>query len=227
MDAINAIADKHGLSVIEDAAQAVGSRYGSKASGSLGDAGCFSFHPLKNMNAIGDGGIITTDNEDVHANLIKARNHGLRNRDETEFWSQNSRLDALQAAILDVKLRYIDDLTTKRRKNVAAYQEALGGVVTVPQDMPQEYSVYQTFMIQADRRDELHAFLTERGVDPKVHYAVPIHLQPAASYLGYKSGDFPVTERLADRILSLPVHTELSPEQIDHTIRAILEFYGA
>ena len=227
MTAINAIADKYQLHVVEDAAQAVGANLNGRPAGSLGDVGCFSLHPLKNLTAIGDGGIVTTDNEEVFEYFVKARNHGLVNRDETEFWSPNSRLDALQAAILNVKLRYLDAETDSRLQNVAFYQEALNGVVDVPVDLPGQKAVYQTFMIQAERRDVLHAYLLERGVDAKVHYPVPIHLQPAASYLGHAKGDFPVTERLSETIMSLPVHPQLSTKQLEHTADRIREFYRA
>jgi dTDP-4-amino-4,6-dideoxygalactose transaminase len=227
MTAINAIADTHHLHVVEDAAQAVGASLNGRQAGSLGDIGCFSLHPLKNLTAIGDGGIMTTDNEEVLEYLVKARNHGLVNRDETEFWGPNSRLDALQAAILNVKLQYLDVETDSRLQNVAFYQEALNEVVDVPVDLPEQKAVYQTFMIQAERRDELHAYLLERGIDAKVHYPVPIHLQPAASYLGHVPGDFPVTERLSETIMSLPVHPQLSTKHLEHTADRIREFYGA
>ena len=224
--ALNAVAERHGLFVIEDAAQAIGARYDGAAVGSLGTVGCFSLHPLKNLHACGDGGIITTDDAEVHEFLLKARNHGLRNREEAEFWSQNSRLDSLHAAMLGVKLRYLDEETEERRRNAAFYVERLGGLVTVPRDRPEEQSVYQTFMIRADRRDELQAYLAGRGVDSKIHYPIPIHLQPAAADLGYGPGDFPVTERLATEILSLPAHPQLSMAQLEHTAGAVRRFYS-
>ena len=225
MNAILAVAEKHGLVVVEDAAQAVGAKYHGQRVGSFGVAGCFSFHPLKNLNACGDGGVITTNNEAVYQYLLKARNHGLRNRNECQFWSLNSRLDALHAAMLQVKLKYLDTWTEVRRANAVFYRERLADVVQVPQEQPHEYAVYQTFVVQAERRDDLCCYLTECGVETKVHYSIPIHLQEAARSLGYKAGDFPVAEQQAECILSLPVYPELTVEQREHVVSAIGAFY--
>jgi len=225
MHPILAIAKRHGLAVIEDAAQAIGARYYGQRVGSFGIAGCFSFHPLKNLNACGDGGIITTNEEEIYCHLLKARNHGLRNRDECEFWSINSRLDTLQAAILNVKLKYLDKWTEARRANAKFYREHLADIVEVPQEQPYEYAVYHTFIIQAAHRDELQTYLKERGVETKIHYPIPIHLQEAARSLGYGKRDFPVAERHAGRILSLPIYPELSHEQIEHVVISVRSFY--
>jgi dTDP-4-amino-4,6-dideoxygalactose transaminase len=214
------------LAVIEDAAQAVGARYHGQRVGSFGVAGCFSLHPLKNLNACGDGGVITTNEEAIYRYLLKARNHGLRNRDDCEFWSLNSRLDALHAAMLRVKLKYLDAWTEARRSNAAFYREHLADAVQVPQDQPHEYAVYHTFIIQADQRDELQRHLMERGVETKVHYPIPIHLQEAAQSLGCRPGHFPVAERLSRRILSLPIYPELSEEQKEAVVVGIRSFYG-
>jgi len=222
---IQAIAEKNGLVIIEDAAQAVGARYHEKRVGSFGIAGCFSFHPLKNLNACGDGGIIVTNDELVYKYLIKARNHGLINRNECEFWSLNSRLDTIQAAILRLKLKNLDSVIKKRREHADFYRHNLADVVEVPQEQPFEHSAYQTFMIQADQRDNLQNYLSRQGVETVVHYHIPIHLQKAAKSLGYKSGDFPVTEHLANRILSLPVYPELTINQLDYIAKTIREFY--
>ena len=217
---------RHGLYVIEDCAQAVGARYHGQRVGSFGIAGCFSLHPLKTLNAVGDGGIITTNDPDLYEKLRKARNHGLRNRDECEFWSYNCRLDTIQAAMLLVKMKYLDQWTEARRENAAFYQNQLQDVVQVPEDRPYEYAVYHTFVIQADRRDELQRYLAERGVETKVHYPIPIHLQGAAHSLGYRPGDFPVAERLSQRILSLPVYPELIDQQKETIVVDIRSFYG-
>jgi len=226
MDPILEIAREHKLQVIEDAAQAVGASYRGKKVGSFGAIGCFSLHPLKNLNACGDGGAMTTQDESLREKLAKFRNHGLRNRDESEFWGFNSRLDSLQAALLNVKLDHLDEWTRKRRQTAAFYHQHLHDVVKCPFDKPDEYSVYHTFVIQAEQRDELQRFLLEAGVETKIHYPIPIHLQPAARGLGYRPGDLPVTERLAQTILSLPVYPELTPEQRETVVYAVKSFYS-
>ncbi|MCB0837219.1 MAG: DegT/DnrJ/EryC1/StrS family aminotransferase [Bacteroidetes bacterium] len=226
MDAVNEIAKAYGLKVLEDSAQAVGAIYKGKKTGNLGDAGSFSLHPLKNLNAAGDGGMITTNDDELYDYLQKARNHGLRNRDECEMWSLNSRLDALQAAILSVKLKHLPAWTERRRAIAAMYQENLSDLVWVPTDKDYEEAVYHTFIIQTDHRDELQAYLGEHNIGAKVHYPMPIHYQDAAAYLGYKKGDFPVTEKQAEHILSLPVYPELTDDQVMYTIETIRNFFA-
>ncbi len=225
MEAIMAIAQEHGLAVIEDCAQAVCATYKGQGVGSFGDAGCFSLHPLKNLNACGDGGVLTTNSDEMYDRIMKARNHGLKNRNECEFWSYNSRLDALQAAVLNVKMKYIREVSARRRDIAAMYRERLADVVTVPQELPHEYAVYHTFIVMADRRDELMAYLKDNGVDSKIHYPIPIHLQEAASNLGYGPGSMPVTEYQVERILSLPVFPELTDEQVHYVCDVIHSFY--
>lgn len=226
MHPIVEIAGRYGLSVIEDCAQAVGARYYGQCVGSFGIAGCFSLHPLKTLNAIGDGGIITTDDAELYDRLCKARNHGLRNRDECEFWSPNCRLDTLQAAMLLVKMKYLDQWTAMRRATAAYYRDQLQQVVRVPQDPPYEHAVYHTFVIQADRRDQLQHYLQERGVETKIHYPIPIHLQAAARELGYGPGTFPTTERQASCILSLPIYPDLTEAQKQYVVQGIRGFYA-
>jgi dTDP-4-amino-4,6-dideoxygalactose transaminase len=225
MAGILEVARRHGLAVIEDAAQAVGATYQGQRVGSFGAAGCFSLHPLKNLNACGDGGVITTNDDRLYHWLLKARNHGLRDRDACDFWSVNSRLDALQAALLRVKLRHFGDWTARRRDHAAFYARALGSVVAVPQERPGEYSVYHTFIVQADRRDELQQYLATRGIGTRIHYPIPIHLQAAARDLGYRPGDFPTAERQAGRILSLPIHQTLTVPQREYVAAAVRAFY--
>jgi dTDP-4-amino-4,6-dideoxygalactose transaminase len=227
MTALCRIAERHQIPIVEDAAQAVGALSQGKRVGSFGSTGCFSLHPLKILNAVGDGGVITTNDPALFAQLVKARNHGLVDRDECAFWSINSRLDTLQAAMLLVKLQRLEGWIDSRRSIAARYRQQLEGLVSVPQEHPGDRAVYQTFMIQCERRQELQAFLAARGIDTKVHYPVPIHLQPAASYLGYRAGSFPVTERLSSSILSLPMYPELSAAQQEHVICSIRGFYGA
>jgi dTDP-4-amino-4,6-dideoxygalactose transaminase len=225
MGPILAVAGRHSLAVVEDAAQAVGARYQGQRVGSFGVAGCFSFHPLKILNAWGDGGMVTTNDEAVYRYLLKARNHGLQSRDECEFWGHNSRLDTVQAAVLSVKLKHLDTWIEAHRQLAAFYSECLADVVQVPNDAPHEYSVYQTFVVQAEGRDQLQSYLRQRGVETKVHYPIPIHLQQAAAYLGYRAGDFPMAERQAKCILSLPLYAHLSQLQRDQVVSAVKGFY--
>lgn len=226
MDELLELAKKHNLHVIEDCAQAVSATYKGKPVGSLGTLGCFSLHPLKNLAACGDGGVITTNDENLNAWLLKARTHGMRNRDECEFWSYNSRLDNLQAAILNVKLNELEKWTNRRREIAAYYQQRFAGLpMLVPTDKPHEKAVYHTFIIQTDKRDALKKFLEEKGIDTKVHYPVAIHMQEAARSLGHKPGDFPVTDKQVQTILSLPVFAELTNEQIAYVADQIVAFF--
>lgn len=226
LDAILAIAKKHNLHVIEDCAQAVGARYKNKSVGSFGITGSFSLHPLKNLGACGDGGVITTNDDKLFSYLSKARTHGHSSRDEVDFWSFNSRLDNLQAAILNVKFNSLEKWNNRRREIAERYWNGLQQLpMYVPKDKEYEHSVYHTFIIQTDKRDALMTYLREQGVDTKIHYPVPIHLQKAAAYLGYKKGDFPVTEKQCETILSLPVFPQLDNEQVDYVIEKINSFY--
>jgi dTDP-4-amino-4,6-dideoxygalactose transaminase len=226
MDEILDIAGRHGLAVIEDAAQAVGAEFYGKRVGSFGITGCFSLHPLKNLNACGDGGIITTNDETIYRYLLEARNHGLRSRNRLHFWSPNSRLDTIQAAMLLEKMQYLDEWTESRRSNARFYQERLGDMVEVPTDKSYERSVYHTFVIQTENRDNLRSYLAGKGIETGIHYPISIHLQEAAHRLGYKRGDFPVAERQAGRILSLPIWPGMSEEQLATVVKAICDFFA-
>jgi len=219
------IAKKHNLFVLEDAAQAVGASLKKIKVGNWGDAACFSLHPLKNLRAIGDGGIITTKHQWLYDRLKQARNHGLVNREQCDFWSYNSRLDELQAALLRVQLRHLDAQTEQRRQLALRYNELLRPYVVVPDEGPGEYCVYQTYVILADYRDELKKHLNDNGVEALIHYATPIHLQPAAEYLGYSSADFPQTIQHVSRILSLPIYPSLTHEQQDNVVTLICGFF--
>ena len=225
MEPILKIAERHRIPVVEDAAQAVGTTYHGKRTGALGQAGCFSLHPLKNLHAIGDAGVIVTDDEHLYAWLLKARNHGLRTRDEVEFWSRNTRLDTLQAAVLIVMLEHLDEWIEERRAIAAQFRTGLRGVVGVPEETPGTFHTYQTFVIVAEHRNALLEHLQRRGVDAKVHYPVPIHMQPAARELGYKPDDFPIAHWLADRIISLPIYAEMTLEQRAAVIEGVRSFY--
>jgi len=226
MDKIMEIANKFGLCVVEDAAQAIGAEYKGKKVGSFGDVNCFSLHPLKNLNACGDGGVITTNNGRIYNKLLQLRNIGLKNRDEADIWGYNSRLDTIQAAVLNVKFRYIDEWIEKRRKNAEFYNKELKAFVRVPEEKPLEKCVYHTYIIRTERRDELKSYLGKNGIEAKIHYSIPIHLQRCANNLGYRIGDFPVTEKQANMILSLPIYPELTKKELDYVVQIITEFFG-
>jgi dTDP-4-amino-4,6-dideoxygalactose transaminase len=227
MREICAVAKRHNLIVIEDAAQAVGAKYHGQRTGSLGDIGCFSLHPLKNLHAQGDGGIVTTNSRTLAEKLIKMRNHGLRNRDECEFWGYNSRLDTIQAAIVNLKLRYIDSWNDRFRAVAARYIAELQGIVDLPCVKPYEECVFHRFVIATPQRDALQAFLLSKGIDTRVNYPLPLHLQPAASALNYKRGAFPVAEKLAKTILSLPIYAEIPDAHVNLVIETVKEFFNA
>jgi len=226
MEAINEIASHRGLVVVEDAAQAIGARYKGKRVGSLGAAAGFSLHPLKNLAVLGDGGVVTTDRDDVYERISKLRNHGLRNRDECEIWGYNSRLDPLQAAIASLKLKHLDAWNRRCRDIASFYRANLRDLVWVPEDREYEESVYHNFIIRLERRDELMQYLETRGVGTRIHYPVPIHLQEAARGLGYKKGDFPVTERHTRTMVSLPIYPELADAETDWVVRSVRAFFG-
>ncbi len=227
MDALKKIADDHGLHLIEDAAQAVGAKYDGKPVGGFGTFAGFSLHPLKNLNAAGDAGVITTNDEALYEHLLMARTHGHRNRNECAFWSLNSRLDTIQAAILLVKMKHLDTWTQARRHNAAIYQERLARHVWVPTDAAKEFGVYHTFIIQTDRRNALQQHLASHQIGSAIHYPIPIHLQESAQNLGYQRGDMPVTERQCDTILSLPVHHLLEEDQVHYICDVIDRFFQA
>lgn len=225
MDAVNDIARKKGIAVIEDAAQAIGARYRGRRVGSLGNAAGFSLHPIKNLGVMGDGGFVTTGDRTVYERIAKLRNHGLRNRDECDIWGYNSRLDPLQAGVASIKLRRLDAWNRRCREIAAEYRQGLSDLVWVPHDRDHEESVYHTFIIQVEERDRLIEHLAARGVGSRIHYPIPIHLQRCALALGYGRGSFPVTERLAQRILSLPIYPELTQTEIEHVVASVRSFF--
>jgi dTDP-4-amino-4,6-dideoxygalactose transaminase len=227
MAAISEIAGRHRLPVVEDAAQAVMAEFGGQRVGSFGALGCFSMHPLKNLSACGDAGAIATDDASLYRQLLSMRNIGLETREKAVSWSGNSRLDTLQAALLLVKLDHLEKWTERRREHAAFYFRQLAEMpeVQLPPRDPRENSVYHTFVIQVSRRDELTSFLQAKGVGTAIHYPIPIHLQPAAAPLGYAPGSFPVAERQAERILSLPVFPDLQPDQRSYVVECIRQFY--
>lgn len=217
--------------VINDAAQAIGASIRHRMSGmsvaNFQHVSCFSLHPLKNIHVWGDGGFITTNDDDLDKDLRLLRNHGLLDRDTVVVPGINSRLDSLQAIVGWHMLKQVDEINEKRRANAARYDAGLREIpgVVVPPRNPAYYQVFHTYVIQVERRAELQKHLAEAGIETKVHYPVPVHMQPGFKYLGYRRGDFPVCETQADRILSLPIHEYLTSEQIDYIIEKVQAFY--
>ena len=224
MDPICAIASRHNLPVIEDACQAHGAKYKSRKIGSLGVAGCFSFYPGKNLGACGEGGAITTDDADIVRKARMWRDHGSRKKYEHEFAGHNMRMDGVQGGILAVKLRYLDHWNNQRRAAAAQYSAALAGTqISAPVEMAYGQHVYHLYVVQADDRDGLRTQLSEAGVDSGLHYPIPLHLQEAYRSLNYNHGDFPVTERVKDRIVSLPIYPGIATEMIEQVTEALME----
>ncbi len=234
MDPIMNIAEKYGLFVIEDACQAHGASYlGStehskeRKAGSMGLAGCFSFYPGKNLGACGEGGAVVTDDEVIASKIKMLRDHGQAKKYYHQFEGFNGRLDAIQAGILRIKLRQLPEWNEKRRQYASLYNELLKDVsgISLPQDPPWSKGVYHLYVIQLDDREKLQAALAEKGIASGLHYPIPLHMQDAYHFLGYKKGDFPVTEKHAERLLSLPMFAEMTEEQIEYvatTIKALI-----
>jgi len=225
MSAIMKIAKTHDLFVIEDAAQSIGSTHDGKKVGSIGTCAAFSLHPLKNLNVYGDGGVITTDSDKLYQKLLQMRNHGLKNRDESEFWGFNSRLDCIQAGIANVRFKHLNEYLKRIDAIANMYREELTNIVVVPKDGKIDKTAIHTFVIKCKDRDELKDYLEKNGIGTKIHYPIPIHLQEAAKELGYKKGDFPQTETDAEQILSLPIYPELTDEDVEYVITQIKSFY--
>ena len=226
MDALMQLAEKHGLVVIEDAAQAIGSKLDDRMAGTIGHVGCFSTHPLKNLNAAGDGGLLATNDDAIEARVRRQRAHGMVDRNTVAEWGLVSRMDVLQAAILRYRLKLLPGVIERRRRNAQLYRELLDpAYVQLPPDRRAEFNTWHTFVIQTDRRDELQAWLAERGVGTAIHYPTPIHLQPAARSLGYRRGDFPAAEAQAARILTLPIHQFLSDDDVAFVAGSVNDFF--
>ena len=227
MNEINRIAKKYNIPVIEDAAQSIGSMYYNKASGSLGVIGCFSAHPLKNLNAIGDAGYLTTNNKKIYKKVIELRNHGMVDRNKIRNFGFVSRMDNLQAAILNYRLKNLDNVIKKRRKNFNIYKKYLDKkYVFYPPENNYQYNTYHTFVVQVDRRDELKKYLQNNKIFTAIHYPIPIHLQTASKFLGYKIGSFPETESQSKKILTLPINQYLKKNEIIYICRLINNFYS-
>lgn len=229
MDAILEIASKRGIPVVEDAAQAIGAKMGERLSGSMGTFGCFSFFPSKNLGGAGDGGLITTNDAELAAKLKLLRNHGSKTKYDYVLLGINSRLDALQAAVLRVKLRCLDQWANGRRKNAARYGELLSDCdfVTLPTEPEGYFHVYNQYTIRSDKRDALKEFLQSRAIPSEIYYPHALHLQPAFSDLGYHAGAFPEAEKASAEVLSLPIYPELKDEHVVTVAQAIRDFQVA
>jgi len=225
MEAIMKIATKHKIKVMEDVAQATGAMYKDSIAGSIGDYGAFSFYPSKNLGAFGDGGAVSTNDEEKYKKLKMLRNYGQSKRYYHDTLGINSRLDEIQCAILSAQLPYVHEWNDKRSEIAAKYTEGLKDLVVTPVEAPGFKHVYHLYVIQTAYRDELQAYLLERGVQCLIHYPIPAHLQQAYQFLGYKAGSLPTTEHIVNRILSLPMFPEMTDDQIEQVIDGIKSFY--
>lgn len=230
MVSIRKIADKHNLIVIEDAAQAIGARQGDFTVGELGDAATYSFFPTKNLGAYGDGGMIVTNNEDIAEKCRVIRVHGSKPKYYHSVLGYNSRLDELQAAVLNVKFPHLEDWSNLRRTHADFYtqllNEKVGNYVKTPVKVEGFHHVFHQYTILTERRDELQAYLKENGVETMIYYPLPLHIQPVFESLGYKNGDYPKAEKAANEALSLPMFPELKEEQQKYVVEKIAEFFS-
>jgi dTDP-4-amino-4,6-dideoxygalactose transaminase len=227
MGPIMTIASQHGLKVIEDAAQAIGAEEDGKRIGSIGDIGCFSFYPTKNLGAYGDGGMVTTNDADLAERIDMLRRQGSRQKYHNEILGFNSRLDEIQAALLRVKLNYLDEWTVARQRVASRYSELLTGRgVEPPWVRPDVRHVFHQYTVRAPRRDELQAFLREQGTGTMIYYPIPLHRLPVYADLGYSETSLPVSDQAAREVLSLPMYPELTEDQIQTVVEQITHFYG-
>ena len=226
MDKILEIAKTHNLIVIEDACQAHGALYKNKKAGSLGAAGCFSFYPGKNLGAFGEAGAVVTPDEEIARKIRMIRDHGQEQKYFHTIEGYNGRLDAIQAGVLRIKLERLKDWNQARRNHAAYYNERLEGIsgVVRPKEAEWAESVYHLYVILVEHRDMLQKFLQAKGIFTGLHYPLPLHLQKAYIHLGYKEGAFPIAEKVATRLLSLPLYPELTREQLEYVVESITEF---
>ncbi|AKJ64113.1 DegT/DnrJ/EryC1/StrS family aminotransferase [Kiritimatiella glycovorans] len=232
MDPLGRLAEERGLAMIEDACQAVGAEYRGRRAGSFGDYGCFSFFPSKNLGGAGDGGMIVTGDEARVKRLKSLRNHGMEERYHHHTIGGNFRLDALQAAVVTIKLRYLEAWSEARRANAERYARLFAGTacfrsgaVRLPETAPERRHIFNQYVIRAERRDALMARLRESDVGCAVYYPVPLHLQPCFRSLGYARGDFPVSEKAAAEVLALPIFPELTDDEASRVVEAVEAFY--
>jgi dTDP-4-amino-4,6-dideoxygalactose transaminase len=237
MDSFQQLAGEFQLALVEDAAQAIGSAWHGQRAGSIGTAAAFSFYPTKNLSAYGDAGLVTTNDSEIAAHLRRLRNHGSPRRYLHEDFGWNSRLDAIQAAILRVKLKYVESWNEARRQHAATYNHlfadaglATTETITAPVQLPATpaaaHHVYHQYVIRTDRRDELREFLTARQIGTEIYYPIPLHLQPSLAYLGHREGDFPEAERAAKQVLALPIFPELTGDEQRLVVESIADFYS-
>jgi dTDP-4-amino-4,6-dideoxygalactose transaminase len=232
METINAVAKRHGLAVIEDACQAIGATRHAVMAGAMGETGCFSFFPSKNLGGFGDGGLITTNDEALSDAMSMLRVHGSKVRYLHESIGINSRLDALQAAVLQVKLKHLDRWADGRRRNAARYgqlfkEAKLTDHVTLPFTAKGNVHVFNQFTLRVKKRDELRVYLTDKGIGTEIYYPIPMHLQTCYRELGYQKGSFPISEQAAEDVLSLPIYAELTDAQLTYVTDMVAAFYKA
>jgi dTDP-4-amino-4,6-dideoxygalactose transaminase len=229
MDRIMEIGRKQGLPIVEDSCQAFSAALNGKCVGTFGVTGAFSLHPLKNLNVWGDSGIIITDNEEIKNRLLLLRNHGLRNRDEVDFFGYNSRLDTIQAVVANHLLQGSEWITENRIKWANQLDMAfkqMPEVIKVPLRRKNKRYVHHLYMIMVKNRDNLLKYLIEKDIEAKIHYPIPLHLQKCSAHLGYKEGDFPVAENQARSLITLPVHQHLKFAHVEYMIDNIIAFYN-
>jgi dTDP-4-amino-4,6-dideoxygalactose transaminase len=236
MDALRQLSDEFQVAIVEDAAQAIGARWRDARAGSIGALATFSFYPSKNLSAYGDAGLVTTNHAEFADHMRRLRNHGSPQRYLHEELGWNCRLDAIQAAVLRVKLPHVETWNRKRREHAAAYDLLLtqSGLISATGDSPvrvltrspHAHHVYHQYVIRAQRRDQLRQFLTDRKIGTEIYYPIPLHLQPVFAYLGYREGDLPESERAAREVLALPMFPELTDEEQQWVVESIAEFYS-
>lgn len=225
MNAVAEIAKKHNLEIIEDCAQSHGAHFDGKMTGTFGISGCFSFYPTKNLGAFGDAGAIVTDNKELADTIRMMRNYGSRVRYYNEIEGLNSRLDEMQAALLRVKLKYIDELNDERKKFAVIYDNGIkNDKIILPKVRDGAESIYHQYVVRCKERDKLRDFLEERGVQSQIHYPIPPHLAECYKHLGHKKGEFPLAERMACEVLSLPMYTDMTDEEQQYVIENINQF---
>lgn len=231
MTELRKVAAKHGIPLVEDAAQAIGAEENGVRAGAMSEIGCFSFYPSKNLGGMGDGGFMTTDDDELAERLFALRVHGSKERYYHKWVGLNSRLDGFQGAVLRVKLPYLDSWSNKRKANADLYRElftdaGLTEQVGLPYERENVRHIYNQFVVRVPgKRDELRAFLTEKGIGTDIYYPVSLHMQECFEYVGYKEGDLPESEKASRETLALPIYPELRPEQLEYVVESIARFY--
>jgi len=227
MNKIKTIATKYNLYLLEDCAQSHGAKFENQTTGTFGDIGCFSFYPTKNLGAFGDGGAIVTDNKEIADKVKMLRNYGSQKKYYNEIEGVNSRLDEMQATLLNVKLSHYEELRIEREKIALRYLNEINNPkIILPKIREGADHVWHLFVVQTEERDRLQSYLQENGIGTQIHYPIPPHLSEAYKRLGYKKGDFPITEEIANKVLSLPIYDGMTDEEADYVIRVINSYKG-